>query len=363
MFRGLTAMLKRLEVPPAIWETVGFISIWISFSSATILFNKWILSEGGFPYPIILTSWHMLFATVVTQVMRRTTNLLPSLNEVPITADFYLKNIVPIGIFFAASLVFSNKAYLYLSVSFIQMLKASTPVVVLLISFIMGLEKPNLQLLGLIVAVSLGVAIASAGEIHFVPIGVIFQSIAVVVESVRLVLVSTLLSANGYKFDALSGLYLYAPVCFVLNFSMFLIFEYPSFSMDALWNLGLGVLLMNAAIAFCLNISVVFLLKHTSSLVFTLSGVIKDILLIVSSSLLFHSSISTLQTFGYSLALTGITLYNLLKLKKALDLQTIFFTATIITLGCVVLFGFLNLWNEVDPATTEANPLKVDVQQ
>jgi hypothetical protein len=39
----------------------------------------------------------------------------------------FLRSILPIGLLFSASLITGNKAYLYLSVAFIQMLKVSTP--------------------------------------------------------------------------------------------------------------------------------------------------------------------------------------------------------------------------------------------
>jgi hypothetical protein len=39
------------------------------------------------------------------------------------TGRVYLRAIVPIGFFFSLSLICGNKAYLYLSVAFIQMLK------------------------------------------------------------------------------------------------------------------------------------------------------------------------------------------------------------------------------------------------
>lgn len=38
----------------------------------------------------------------------------------------YVRAIVPIGVFYSASLVCSNQAYLYLSVAFIQMLKVGS---------------------------------------------------------------------------------------------------------------------------------------------------------------------------------------------------------------------------------------------
>ena len=43
--------------------------------------------------------------------------------EIHITRDMFLRSILPIGLLFSASLIMSNKAYLHLTVSFIQMLK------------------------------------------------------------------------------------------------------------------------------------------------------------------------------------------------------------------------------------------------
>lgn len=72
---------------------------------------------------IFLTTWHLLFATIMTQILARCTNLLDSRKKVPMTGRVYLRAIVPIGLFFSLSLICGNLTYLYLSVAFIQMLK------------------------------------------------------------------------------------------------------------------------------------------------------------------------------------------------------------------------------------------------
>jgi hypothetical protein len=54
--------------------------------------------------------------------------------------SFYGKNVVPIGVLFALSLGFSNLAAVRLSVSFIQMVKAMTPLIALGISVYMKTE-------------------------------------------------------------------------------------------------------------------------------------------------------------------------------------------------------------------------------
>ncbi|KXL45798.1 hypothetical protein M433DRAFT_88821, partial [Acidomyces richmondensis BFW] len=100
-----------------------YIATWISLSSSVIIFNKWILDTAKFHYPIFLTTWHLAFATIMTQLMARFTTMLDSRKKVPMTGRVYLRTIVPIGVMFSLSLICGNLTYLYLSVSFIQMLK------------------------------------------------------------------------------------------------------------------------------------------------------------------------------------------------------------------------------------------------
>lgn len=103
-----------------------YIATWISLSSSIIIFNKWILDTAGFRFPIVLTTWHLAFATLMTQILARFTTVLDSRKKVPMTGKIYLRAIVPIGLMFSLSLICGNLTYLYLSVSFIQMLKVGT---------------------------------------------------------------------------------------------------------------------------------------------------------------------------------------------------------------------------------------------
>jgi hypothetical protein len=49
----------------------------------------------------------------------------------------------------------------------------------------------------------------------------------------------------------------------------------------------------------------------TSAVVLTMSGVLKDILLVVASMVFFGDPVTGQQYFGYSLALAGLTYYRL----------------------------------------------------
>ena len=82
-----------------------------------------IISRSDRLLAIFLTTWHLAFATLMTQILARTTNLLDGRKTVKMTGRVYLRAIVPIGLFFSLSLICGNVTYLYLSVAFIQMLK------------------------------------------------------------------------------------------------------------------------------------------------------------------------------------------------------------------------------------------------
>ncbi|KAI9903215.1 hypothetical protein N3K66_002567 [Trichothecium roseum] len=290
---------------------VFYVIVWIGCSSSVILFNKYLLDTLNFPYPVILTTYHQLFAAIMTQLMARFTSHLDSRHNVKMTGRVYMRAVVPIGIFFSLSLICGNLTYLYLSVAFIQMLKATTPVAVLISGWVLGVSKPNLRQFLNVSAIVVGVIIASIGEIHFVLVGVLYQIAGVVFEALRLTMVQRLLSSADFKMDPLVSVYYFAPVCAVLNGIVALIWEVPKVTMDEVYAVGLFTFFLNGMCAFMLNVSVVLLIGKTSAVVLTLCGVLKDILLVVASMMIWGTQVSGLQFFGYSIALGGMVYYKL----------------------------------------------------
>ena len=177
------------------------------------------------------------------------------------TPAVYVRAIVPIGVMFSLSLICGNLAYLYLSVSFIQMLKATTPVAVLLATWAAGMAPPDMRTLGNVSIIVVGVIIASFGEIQFVLIGFLIQLGGIVFEAARLTLVQRLLSSAEFKMDPLVSLYYFAPACTLMNAVIALVFEFPKLTMQDIHNVGMFVFLLNAMVAFMLNVSVVFLVS------------------------------------------------------------------------------------------------------
>jgi hypothetical protein len=112
-----------------------------------------------------------------------------------------------------------------------------------------------------VTTIVVGVIIASIGEIKFVMIGFVCAMLGVTFEATRLAMVERLLSSAEFKMDPMVSLYYFAPVCALMNGIVALFLEIPSLSMAQIADLGFFTLLANAAIAFCLNLSVVFLVS------------------------------------------------------------------------------------------------------
>ncbi|KAG8406863.1 hypothetical protein J3459_018583 [Metarhizium acridum] len=88
-------------------------------------------------------------------------------------------------------------------------------------------------------------------------------------------MVQRLLSSADFKMDPLVSLYYFAPVCAVMNGVVALLLARPP-----LWSL-------------------------------TLCGVLKDIMLVVASMIIWGTPVTALQFFGYSIALGGMVYYKL----------------------------------------------------
>ena len=160
-------------------------------SSGIILLNKYIVSVVGFRLPMTLSLLGMVFSFVASAAVTSLTPWVP--RSVEPTLDFSMRRSFPvsglrpsalmrracidwwllppppwqIGLLIALTLYFGNLAYVTLSVSFLQMLKASTPILVMVLMFAARLETPSLPMVVSVLVIALGTLLAALGEVRF----------------------------------------------------------------------------------------------------------------------------------------------------------------------------------------------------
>ncbi|KAI8557963.1 hypothetical protein RHMOL_Rhmol04G0051700 [Rhododendron molle] len=300
--------------------TYAYILLYIALSSGQIFFNKWVLSskEINFPYPLGLTLLHMVFSSVLCFVLTKVLKIMKV--EEGMTAEIYATSVIPIGAMFAMTLWLGNTAYLYISVSFAQMLKAIMPVAVFILGVAAGLEVMSCRMLLIMSLISFGVLVASYGEININWIGVVYQMGGVVGEALRLIFMEILVKRKGIKLNPISVMYYVSPCRHVFALCLFIpwiFLEKPKMDARGAWSFQPLILTLNSLCTFALNLSVFLVISHTSALTIRVAGVVKDWVVVLLSALLFaDTKLTIINLFGYGIAIAGVAAYNNHKLKK-----------------------------------------------
>ncbi|CAI0444371.1 unnamed protein product [Linum tenue] len=263
---------------------------------------------------------HMSFCASLAFVLIKVFKVV---EPVSMSREMYISSVVPIGALYSLSLWLSNSAYIYLSVSFIQMLKALMPVAVYSIGVALKRESFKTDTMANMLSISVGVAIAAYGEARFDVWGVMLQLGAVAFEATRLVLIQILLTSKGITLNPITSLYYVAPCCLVFLFIPWIFVEYPVLRETSSFHFDFVVFGTNSFCAFALNLAVFLLVGKTSALTMNVAGVVKDWLLIAFSWSVIKDTVTPINLVGYGLAFLGVAYYNHAKLQalKAKEAQ------------------------------------------
>ncbi|TYG38508.1 hypothetical protein ES288_D13G229200v1 [Gossypium darwinii] len=291
-----------------------YVCIWIFLSFTVIVYNKYILDKKLYywPFPISLTMIHMSFCATLAFLLIK---VFKFVEPVSMSRELYLSSVVPIGALYSLSLWLSNSAYIYLSVSFIQMLKALMPVAVYSIGVLFKKETFKTDTMVNMISISFGVAIAAYGEARFDSWGVMLQLGAVAFEATRLVMIQILLTSKGITLNPITSLYYVAPCCLVFLLVPWIFVEYPVLKDTSSFDFDFVIFGTNSFCAFALNLAVFLLVGKTSALTMNVAGVVKDWLLIAFSWSVIKDTVTPINLFGYGVAFLGVAYYNHAKLQ------------------------------------------------
>jgi len=287
-------------------------TLYIGVSTLLIRFNKHMMHKDRFPFSLALSAFHMIVSTVLCGMLYTVRpSMFPAMHTVRDQKLDLAKWFVPIGACFAMMLYGSNQAYLYCSVALLQFMKEANVMIVFLISCAVGLQVMNRLRFALIVWVIVGATISVSGDMQFSLVGIAFQAVSQVAECIRIVLGEFLLS--GRKLDPLTYTAFVAPTCFaVLLFANAMAWN-PAIIPAAMahWRL----LLVNAGVAFLLNVLVATVIKELSAVGFVLTGLTKDIVIVALSCILFGEPITCTQFLAFVVTLAGVGMWSLMKIS------------------------------------------------
>lgn len=298
--------------------TLLYAVLYLIASPTAILVNKLLMKDYGFGYPVMVSAFGQLMTAICAFLCVRFGGVsIEAGKRVP------TMNMVLLGGASALALTLGQYPYLFLTVAFIQMLKAFSPAYMVFFLFVLGVEKPSKRVIGCVIGLSVCTCIASAGEVNFNVIGVLCMAGASCSDAIRLVVAQKLLTNN--KMGPIETLYYTAPVCLLWMVPAALITELPnalkheSFELMARYPM---MFLASGFSGFFVNVTSFLLVKRTSSMSLKTMTMARNGGLVIISALLLGETITTIEAVGYSGLLFFFALYTMVKSQEASQKKT-----------------------------------------
>eukprot|EP00878_Enallax_costatus_P028608 GHUV01030910.1.p1 GENE.GHUV01030910.1~~GHUV01030910.1.p1 ORF type:complete len:347 (+),score=66.53 GHUV01030910.1:45-1043(+) len=266
----------------------------------------------NFPYPGTVGAIGMIGTSIITFISVKVLRLVPTSQRVSV--KFFATQILPIGLFLALSMQLGNTAYLHLSVAFVQMLKAFTPVCTMLFAFMFQLERPSFRLIAAVGLIAAGVTVASYGEGNFSCIGITAMLVSMICEGLRLVMMQSLVAKRS--FHPIEALFYLAPAAsfwmllFVGSTEAIHIYQDQHLAHVAEHPMYIAA---SAVAGFGVNAMAMAVISLASALTLKVLGICKDVGLVLFGVAVLGEHFTKVQMLGYGFSLMGLVWYNAVK--------------------------------------------------
>ncbi|KAL4425525.1 hypothetical protein ABPG75_009541 [Micractinium tetrahymenae] len=289
---------------------------WMLASSALIFANKQLMVDHGFRFPFALTSLGQAASTLLAW-LASLVGIAPL--RPPPSLHIMLTRLLPVSLSFAASLFLGNVAYLGLSVAFINIMKAATPMVTLALGLALGLERLSKLTLLATALIALGTYTATASEAasgHFQWLSFLAFAASVLFEGIRVVMTEKLLGQA--KYNVMEALVYLGPFTFgALALGAF-VFEWEGLSTQ-----GWAVLqarphdfLVATGTSFLVNLFCYLAIKYVTATSFKVAGCLKNVM-VVWGGILQGDVVTPRELQGYAISLAGFVLFSASRWRAA----------------------------------------------
>jgi len=294
----------------------GFwIFTWVSLNLALQFTNKY-LDVSGFEFPILV----ILTGTFATFIGSAVAVFVLKLCEFPYDALMkYKVLLILVALFQALTYVLENISIVTIPLSLNQIIKATGPAFLIALSFVMYKERYSKEVLITTAVIIFGVILTVLNNPGFEIKGAAYSLASVIFAVLQTILIAKLL--QDPKLNTLSIVSITSFPSTIVIIPMFFTIEYQKLLDYRGHTTTPIILVIFLALAACLyNISHFYIVRYTSALYYTIVGNAKVIVIVVASSLIFHSTYSTLNYVGIVVTLCGFISYNVVKYYENLKL-------------------------------------------
>eukprot|EP00413_Alexandrium_margalefii_P017996 CAMPEP_0204532826 /NCGR_PEP_ID=MMETSP0661-20131031/11928_1 /ASSEMBLY_ACC=CAM_ASM_000606 /TAXON_ID=109239 /ORGANISM="Alexandrium margalefi, Strain AMGDE01CS-322" /LENGTH=456 /DNA_ID=CAMNT_0051539097 /DNA_START=422 /DNA_END=1791 /DNA_ORIENTATION=+ len=309
--------------PLALWTscrsvivTVVACSIFMVVGPALMMLNKYLMDDLHFHYPIAICSLGLVSSSLVSRII-----VCLGIGEVReaslkmVSGLGWFQIAGSIGLMKALTMSTGNAVYLHLSFGFIQMLKAFTPLIVLVVMRVAGVKLPTRAAMWCVTLIVAGTVVEVNGELHATALGLCLMLSSEFFEAISVVLSQKVLQNN--RFSVLEGMYIIAPAGAACLLAGVAALELPTM-------LGANHHLIPfahpwpfffaAVLGVAINFISFLVMQLTSALTMKILNTARSVGLVIVGVLFYGEEHPLLQMVGYVVALLGFAGYNYFQL-------------------------------------------------
>ncbi|XP_019850680.1 PREDICTED: solute carrier family 35 member C2-like [Amphimedon queenslandica] len=309
-------------------KTVLLILQYYFFSISLTFYNKKLLTN--YPFPISMTIIHLIIKFLLAWTIRGTLYCARKSPQATFGWKNYLKSICPVAIFTSLDIGLSNWSLLYITISLYTMSKSTALVFILFFGIVIGIEQPRLIQIFVVLLIFAGLVMFTYESTAFEWEGFILVILASIVTGLRWSTAQLALQKEEYGLsNPVNMIYNLQPVMILTLIPLAFFIDGIHFAISRKLLLApspsvllttLILILMAGVLAFLLAMSEYLLVYHTSSLTFSVSGVIKEIIILtISTVFVEEGSLSLLKVSGMVLCVMGVATHSVLKAIRLQD--------------------------------------------
>ncbi|EGD82822.1 hypothetical protein PTSG_03472 [Salpingoeca rosetta] len=295
-----------------IWPAVFACTLFMILGPAVTVINKYLVRDLNFRFPVTVGTAGTLAATLLTHMIVHVRKMeLPHAQTV--TSEFYLWRVMPVGLFGALSICFGNAALLYLSMSFIQVLKSFAPALTLLFLWLAGLVSPTPPRIAAVLGITGFSTVAVFGEADFSAVGFAIMMLSVLTESIKMMVTQQLFSGVA-RFNVIESLYYIGPATSLWSLVTILAVEARPMLTHEVGQLVLNnptPFVVAVVLGTAVNYAAFLVIKTTSTLNLKILVAIRGGAFVLLCSMLLGEHVSCMQAAGYAGALFSFLIYSL----------------------------------------------------
>ncbi|WJX88676.1 hypothetical protein P8452_70738 [Trifolium repens] len=283
--------------------------LWFTFNIYFNIYNKQVLKV--YHLPVTLTAFQFAIGTLLVAFMWGL-----NLYKRPRLTSSQLLAIFPLALVHTLGNLFTNMSLGMVAVSFTHTVKSMEPFFSVLLSSMFLGEMPTAWVVGSLVPIAGGVALASATEASFNWVGFLSAMASNLTNQSRNVLSKKLMVNKEESVDNITLFSIITVMSFFLSLPLAIFMEGVKFTPTYLQSAGLDVQQVYirsllAALCFHAYQQVAYMiLQRVSPVTHSVANCLKRVIVIVSSVIFFQTPVSPINALGTGIAISGVFLYS-----------------------------------------------------